>query len=306
MALTFYFSEYYKQIREDDRLFEEYEVAQQDIEDKLGLEDWEFLCWHSGVNPFRGKCMKKIEEFKTRQQEEELKNSHIITMEELFTGDEMDEALKRILSDEQYRQKYENAPSDALREYYLLEECFVAHGEKEGVEGVLDGTATKIWQLQDAFTPEDWQYEHSNAADSAYKQRCIWKVSGKPCNRQGGNAMLKIGDYFTSREIFEAMKIIFKNSSYKRKYRGAPSEALRRYYLLDECRGCAVSTGKKYKDVEKYISGIKSQFEDALSIEDWEYEASNTYNSQYKYACRHRAKKLKARQEAEKHGIGTE
>ncbi|MCD8306863.1 MAG: hypothetical protein LUD51_01340, partial [Clostridia bacterium] len=81
-------------------------------------------------------------------------------------------------------------------------------------------------------------------------------------------------------------------------YRGAPSEALRRYYLLDECGYPAVCSGKKYDDVEKHISDMKSQFEDAFGIEDWEYEASNTYNNYYKYACIHRAEDLKAKQQA--------
>ncbi|MCD8306864.1 MAG: hypothetical protein LUD51_01345 [Clostridia bacterium] len=168
----------------------DYIEEKQRLEDTMGLEDWEFLLGITGNNPFRSVCVRKIEEFKARQQDEEMKNSHIVTMEELFTMGEMDEARMRILSDEQCRQKYEKAPSDTLRQYYLLEECFVVHGDKNGVEDVLDGTATMIWQLQDAFTPEDWEYENCNAADSAYKQRCIWKVSGKPHNRQGGRVIL--------------------------------------------------------------------------------------------------------------------
>ncbi len=168
VALESYWSDFYnvKGWREE----------KQKLEDAMGLEDWEFLCWHTGVNPFRGLCMRKIEEFKTKQQDEEMKNLPIIATEELFTKDEMDEALKHILSEEKSKQKYEKAPSDTLRRCYLLEECFVVRGNKNGVEGVLDGATTMIWQLQDAFTLKDWKYEFYNATTKGYKWECTQKV----------------------------------------------------------------------------------------------------------------------------------
>ncbi|MCD8287070.1 MAG: hypothetical protein LUD50_07600 [Clostridia bacterium] len=99
-----------------------------------------------------------------------------MTLEELFTKDEMDEAMQYILSDDEYRQKYEEAPSDALRRYYLLEECFVVHGDNESVEGLLGNVAAMICQFQDEFTLEDWEYEYCNATNSVYKWKCTEKV----------------------------------------------------------------------------------------------------------------------------------
>ncbi len=118
--------------------------------------------------------------------------------------------------------------------------------------------------------------------------------------------MMKIEDYFTPWEIFEAMKTWLLYPRKRRLYRGAPSEALRRYYVLDACESFAISSGRHYEEVEEHIRDIMTQYEDALSIEDWKYEASNTYNTQYLYACRDRIKKLKARQQAGEQPIGEE
>lgn len=67
--LTFYYSENWEQIHKSKRLRKEYEDAEQDLEARMGLEDWKYLYKYSGHNPFRTKCVKKIEELKAKEQE---------------------------------------------------------------------------------------------------------------------------------------------------------------------------------------------------------------------------------------------
>ncbi|MCD8306869.1 MAG: hypothetical protein LUD51_01370 [Clostridia bacterium] len=69
--LTFYFSENCEQIHKSKKLLAEYNAAKQDLEKKMGLEDWKYLYKYSGHNPFRTKCIKKIEELKAKQSKEQ-------------------------------------------------------------------------------------------------------------------------------------------------------------------------------------------------------------------------------------------
>lgn len=58
LALTFYASTFYEEASQDEEFFE----TLQEVEDNLGLEDWEYLLKCQGNNPGRVKIKQKIKE----------------------------------------------------------------------------------------------------------------------------------------------------------------------------------------------------------------------------------------------------
>ncbi|MCD8287071.1 MAG: hypothetical protein LUD50_07605 [Clostridia bacterium] len=118
--------------------------------------------------------------------------------------------------------------------------------------------------------------------------------------------MMKIEDYYTPWEIFEAMKMNFAEPSDRRLYENAPSETVRKYYVLQACESLAFFIGKDLGHNGEKTHGIIKQYHNAMSADDWEYLSRHASSGIARYTYHKRAEELRARQQAEDQPTGEE